>query len=108
MNIKGDSMLNNYNCIIITSIQKLQRIYGNVPDELRKQWERRIEVIDMFPPEPVHLGGYPLGYRTFFNQLEEYEVTDDWDSTRTIYFLDSTAFSSILVITLTLPKSALF
>lgn len=84
MNIKGDAMLNNYNCIIITSVQKLARIYGNIPDEPRKQWERRIEVIDLFPPEPVHLGGFPLGYRTDFNQLEEYEVTDDWDDTHVV------------------------
>lgn len=84
MNIKGDCILNNYCCIIITSIQKLNRIYGNVPDEPRKQWERRIEVIDLFPPERVSIGGLPVGYRTDFNQLEEYEVTDDWDSTHIV------------------------
>jgi len=38
----------------------------------------------MFPPEPVHIGGYPIGYRTELNQLEEYEVTNNWDGTRTI------------------------
>lgn len=69
MNIKGDSILNNYNCIIITSVQKFNRIFRNVDDEPRAQWERRVEVIDMFPPEPVHIGGLPLGYRTSFNDF---------------------------------------
>ncbi|OUM70106.1 hypothetical protein PIROE2DRAFT_56985 [Piromyces sp. E2] len=64
MNIKGDAILNNYNVIIITSIQKLERIYGNVPDEPRRQWERRIEVINMFPPERVHLGGLDQNFLT--------------------------------------------
>lgn len=89
LNIKGDCILNEYLCIIITSVQKLSKIYRNVDDEPRLQWERRIEVIDMFPPELVHIGGYPVGYRTDFNDLENYElteheVTDDWDSTRVV------------------------
>ncbi|ORX53747.1 hypothetical protein BCR36DRAFT_396454 [Piromyces finnis] len=48
LNIKGSSMLNNYLCIIITSVQKFNRIYRNVDDEPRTQWERRVTVIDMF------------------------------------------------------------
>lgn len=84
MNIKGSSILNNYLCIIITSVQKLERIYSKLDDEPRKQWERRIEKINMYPPEPVSIGGFPIGYRTEFNQLEEYEVTDDWDGSRVI------------------------
>lgn len=84
MNIKGDSVLNNYNLIIITSVQKLNRIFRNVDDEPRTQWERRIEVINKYPPERVNIGGLPVGYRTDFNQLEEYEVTDDWDNTRVV------------------------
>lgn len=84
MNIKGDSILNNYNLIIITSVQKFSKIFRNVDDEPRAQWERRVQVIDMFPPERVHIGGLPVGYRTEFNQLEEYEVTDDWDGTTTV------------------------
>lgn len=69
MNIKGDSILNNYNCIIITSVQKFRSIFRNVDDEPRAQWERRVEVIDMFPPERVHIGGLPVGYRTDFNDF---------------------------------------
>lgn len=84
MNVKGDQKLNEYNCVILTSVQKLDKIYRNVPDEPRKQWERRITVIDMYPPEPVSIGGYHVGYRTDFNQLEEYEVTDDWDDTTVV------------------------
>lgn len=85
LNVKGGSLLNEYNLIIITSVQRLDRIYRRMADdEPKKQWERRIEVIDMYPPEQVCLGGLPLGYRTDFNQLEEVEVTDDWDSTRVV------------------------
>ncbi|OUM59580.1 hypothetical protein PIROE2DRAFT_14854, partial [Piromyces sp. E2] len=43
--------------------------------------ERRVEVIDMFPPESAHVGEYPVDYRTNFNELEEYEITNDWDNT---------------------------
>ncbi|OUM64034.1 hypothetical protein PIROE2DRAFT_60941 [Piromyces sp. E2] len=85
MNIKGGQVKNRYELIIFTSVQKLNSIYRNVDEfERREQWERRIQLINLYPPERVHLGGRPLGYRTEFNQLEEYEVTDDWDGTRTI------------------------
>ena len=84
MNIKGDSVLNNYNLIIITSVQRLRSIYRNVDDEPRAQWERRIEVVDMFPPQPVNIGGLPVGYVTDFNQLEEYEVKNDWDGSSVV------------------------
>ena len=85
MNVKGGHVKNNYKLIIFTSVQRLREIYRNVDEyERREQWERRIEVIDKYPPEHVHIGGLPVGYHTDFNQLEEYEVTDDWDDTRTI------------------------
>lgn len=48
MNTKGGSKRNNYNLIIITSVQRLNEIYKNMTDEPRKQWERRIELIDMY------------------------------------------------------------
>lgn len=48
MNIKGGSIKNKYGLIIITSVQKLSTIYKNMTDEPRKQWERRITVIDMY------------------------------------------------------------
>ena len=76
MNIKGDSILNNYLVIIITSVQRLERIYGNVPDEPRRQWERRIQLMDMFPPERIHIGGLPVGYKTNFNNFS-YEIKDN-------------------------------
>ena len=85
MNVKGGHVKNNYKLIIFTSVQRLREIYRNVDEyERREQWERRIEVIDKYPPEYVHVGGFPVGYRTDFNELEEYEVTNDWDDTRTI------------------------
>lgn len=50
MNIKGSSMLNKYELIIITSVQPLERIYGNMRDsEPRKQWLRRVVAINMMP-----------------------------------------------------------
>ena len=82
LNIKGNSILNEYLVIIITSVQKLSKIYRNVDDEPRTQWERRIEIIDMFPPEQVHIGGLPIGYRTDFNNFEI--SLDGNDSTRVV------------------------
>ncbi|ORX36977.1 hypothetical protein BCR36DRAFT_407683 [Piromyces finnis] len=85
LNIKGGSAKNNYKLIIFTSVQKLSSIYRNVDEfERREQWERRIELINMYPPERVHLGGLPIGYRTDFNQLEEYSVEDTVDNTRIV------------------------
>ena len=47
MNIKGGTKLNDYELIIITSIQKLTDIYKNMPEEGKNQWMRRVEKIDM-------------------------------------------------------------
>lgn len=47
MNIKGSSRVNNYELIIITSVQNLSDIYKNISDEPRKQWERRITLINI-------------------------------------------------------------
>ena len=76
MNIKGGSKLNKYKLVIITSVQKLNMIYRRMNDleEPQKQWLRRIKLIDMYPPEQVHIGGYPIGYRTEFNELENYSI----------------------------------
>ena len=51
MNVKGGSITNNFNRIIITSVQRPEEIYRNMSDEPRQQWMRRIEVIDMWPEE---------------------------------------------------------
>lgn len=48
MNIKGGTKLNNYEMVIITSIQKLNEIYKNMPEEGKNQWVRRVELIDMY------------------------------------------------------------
>lgn len=45
MNVKGGSVINNYNIIIITTIIELEFIYMNNPKESRFQWERRIREI---------------------------------------------------------------
>ena len=42
MNVKGGSVMNDYVLIIITSVQPIESIYANMPDEPRKQWIRRI------------------------------------------------------------------
>lgn len=47
MNIKGSTVMNNYKLIIITSIQNPKFIYSNMDDEPRKQWIRRINIIDL-------------------------------------------------------------
>lgn len=49
MNIKGGSKLNNYELIIITSIQKLDSIYSSVRSEQKAQWIRRIKLINLYP-----------------------------------------------------------
>lgn len=42
LNVKGGSKMNEYNLILISSIQNLENIYGNLADEPRTQWMRRI------------------------------------------------------------------
>lgn len=49
--IKGGSIRNNFNKIIITSVQKLENIYKNVADEPKQQWMRRIRYVNMWPDE---------------------------------------------------------
>lgn len=51
MNIKGGSQTNNFNRIFITSVQHPEEIYANMADEPRKQWLRRIEIINLHPKE---------------------------------------------------------
>lgn len=49
MNIRGSSRRNNYELIIITSVEKLRGIYRNTKEREHKlQWERRCEVIDLY------------------------------------------------------------
>ena len=48
MNVKGGTKINNYNLIIITSVEPLDEIYRNVIGEPREQWVRRITVIDLY------------------------------------------------------------
>ena len=84
LNIKGTECKNNYKLIIFTSVQKLSSIYRNVEDyERREQWERRINLINLYPPERVHIGGMPIGYRTSFNELENYSLENN-DGSHTI------------------------
>lgn len=48
MNVKGSSVLNHYDHIIITSVQDPHEIYPNMKDEEPKQqWLRRIKIIHM-------------------------------------------------------------
>lgn len=50
LNVKGSSIRNHYKLIVITSVQDPNVIYANVGDEPRKQWLRRLNLIDMNPP----------------------------------------------------------
>lgn len=47
MNIKNGYRHNNYKTIFITSIQNPRYIYCNKPDEEKKQWLRRMNIIDL-------------------------------------------------------------
>lgn len=57
MNIKGSSISNDYELIIITSIIPLANIYGKMTDEPRKQWQRRIEEVILSSPPTGGEGG---------------------------------------------------
>ena len=59
LNIKGGSKLNEYNLIIITSVQPLDEIYSKMNDEPKKQWLRRINLIDMY---------------NLYNQIEDLDI----------------------------------
>ena len=47
MNVKGGSVRNDYERIYITSVQPPEEIYKNVNGEPRKQWERRMKIINI-------------------------------------------------------------
>jgi hypothetical protein len=47
LNIKGGSRINEYTMIVITSVQDPETIYSHVGDEPRRQWLRRMCVIDL-------------------------------------------------------------
>lgn len=47
LNTKGGFIINNYELIIITSVQDIETIYSNLDNEPRQQWLRRIEVINL-------------------------------------------------------------
>ena len=50
LNVKGGSQMNNFNRIIITSVQHPEHIYAGIADEEpRKQWLRRMNIIDLTP-----------------------------------------------------------
>lgn len=48
LRVFGGFVRNNYNIIIITTVQDIDTIYHNLPDEPRQQWMRRIKVINMY------------------------------------------------------------
>lgn len=48
LNIKGGSILNNYQLIIITSVQRIDNIYSKLVGEPRLQWMRRVEIINLY------------------------------------------------------------
>ena len=50
LNVKGEYHLNEYELIIITSVQNPNEIYKNVEGEPRKQWLRRMKIIHMENP----------------------------------------------------------
>lgn len=55
LNIKGGSEINRYSLIIITSVQSPYDIYKNLEDEPKKQWLRRMEIINMSDSGSIEL-----------------------------------------------------
>lgn len=53
LNIKGGSLKNKYHTILISSIQNPHRIYRNQPEETRRQWLRRINIIEIGKPVSI-------------------------------------------------------
>lgn len=53
MNVKGGTVKNKYKLIILTTIQDPARIYANVSEEQRFQWERRMVVRHLVPLEKM-------------------------------------------------------
>lgn len=49
MNVKGGERQNKYKLVIITSVQRITDIYNKMGGEPRKQWMRRVNLIDMYP-----------------------------------------------------------
>lgn len=58
MNIKGGSIQNNYQLIIITSVESITEIYRNMTGEPRQQWIRRVEVIDMYETNNIDVDSW--------------------------------------------------
>ena len=55
MNIKNGSEMNDFEVVIITSVQSPYDIYKKMADEPRKQWLRRMEKIDLTPKENPYM-----------------------------------------------------
>nr|QIK03926.1 replication-associated protein [Tundra vole stool-associated circular virus] len=53
LNVKGGNCRNQYNRIIITSIQNPKKIYRNIPEEARKQWLRRMKISKLKPNDEL-------------------------------------------------------
>ena len=51
LNVKGGGHRNNYSIILISSVQPLDSIYSGVSGEPREQWIRRIQRIQILPPD---------------------------------------------------------
>lgn len=64
MNVKGGTRINEYELIIITSIQNPYSIYKNMPEEAKTQWLRRIKIINLNP-------------KNSDNELEPFGLTGD-------------------------------
>lgn len=91
--IKGGYKYVKPEMIIICSIIHPSKLYREEKYELNEQFTRRITHLYEVQSnhsyteiilDTVCIGGLPVGRRTSFNQLEEYEVTDDWDGSHVV------------------------
>nr|BDF97695.1 replication-associated protein [Cressdnaviricota sp.] len=62
MRILGGFARNNYNTIIITTVQDINEIYANLSDEPKKQWLRRVKVIDLYKEQAESKQNNDNGY----------------------------------------------
>lgn len=58
LNYKGGSAKNKYHLIIITSVQNPEDIYKNLKGEPRKQWLRRLKILNLNELLPNHMKSF--------------------------------------------------
>lgn len=74
LNYKGGYAKNNANLIIITSVQDPYEIYRTVGDEPRKQWLRRMEIINMNEINNNHIETDDISRHDRFEDVPDFSL----------------------------------